>query len=80
MTRPHEDLERHTPTDHRPGGVPVTFAPGTWCAIDIAHVKADRGLSERAASNRFNHPTRVNPCPTARRAAIEAALRHFGMV
>jgi hypothetical protein len=42
MTRPHEDLERHTPTDHRPGGVPVTFAPGTWCAIDVAHVRADR--------------------------------------
>jgi hypothetical protein len=42
MTRPHEDLERHAPTDHRPGGVPVTFAPGTWCAIDVAHVKADR--------------------------------------
>jgi len=42
MTRPHEDLERHTPTDHRPGGVPITFAPGTWCAIDVAHVKADR--------------------------------------
>jgi hypothetical protein len=42
MTRPHEDLERHTPTDHRPGGVPVTFAPGAWCAIDVAHVKADR--------------------------------------
>jgi hypothetical protein len=42
MTRPHEDLERHTPTDHRPGGVPVTFAPGAWCAIDVAHVKVDR--------------------------------------
>ena len=42
MTRPHEDLERHTPTDHRPGGAPVTFAPGTWCAIDVVHVKADR--------------------------------------
>jgi hypothetical protein len=42
MMRPHEDLERHTPTDHRPGGVPVTFAPGTWCAIDVVHVKADR--------------------------------------
>jgi hypothetical protein len=53
------------------------FVPKTsW----IAHVKADRGLSEPAASNRFNHPTHVNPCPTARRAAIEAALRHFGMV
>jgi hypothetical protein len=53
------------------------FVPKTsW----IAHVKADRGLSERAAVNRFKHPTRVNPCPTTRRAEIEAALRHFGMV
>jgi hypothetical protein len=42
MTRPHEDLERHTLADHRPGGVPVTFAPGTWCAIDVVHVKAER--------------------------------------
>jgi hypothetical protein len=53
------------------------FVPKTsW----IAHVKADCGLSERAASNRFNHPTRVNACPITRRAAIEAAFRHFGMV
>jgi hypothetical protein len=42
MPRPHEDLERHTFTDHRPGGPPVTFAPGAWCAIDIAHMRADR--------------------------------------
>jgi hypothetical protein len=42
MTRPHEDLERHTPTDHRPGGAPLAFAPGAWCAIDVAHVRADR--------------------------------------
>lgn len=42
MTRPHEDLERHTPADHRAGGVPVTFAPGSWCAIDVVHTKADR--------------------------------------
>jgi hypothetical protein len=53
------------------------FVPKTsW----IAHVKADRGLSERVASNRFKHPSRVNPCPRTRRAAIEAALQHFGMV
>ena len=53
------------------------FVPKTsW----IAHVKADRGLSDRAATNRFDHPTRVNPYPTTRRPAIEAALRHFGMV
>lgn len=42
MTRPHEDLERHTPTDHRTGGVPITFPPGAWCAIDIVHTKAER--------------------------------------
>ncbi len=53
------------------------FVPKTsW----IAHVKADRGLIGRTAVNRFDHPKRVNPCPTKRRAAIEAALRHFGMV
>jgi hypothetical protein len=42
MTRPHEDLERHTFVDHRPGGVPVSFAPGSWCAIDVVHTKAER--------------------------------------
>jgi hypothetical protein len=42
VTRPHEDLQRHTPADHRPGGAPVTFAPGAWCAIDIAHMRGDR--------------------------------------
>lgn len=42
MTRPHEDLERHTPVDHRPGGVPITFATGAWCAIDVVHMKAER--------------------------------------
>jgi DNA-3-methyladenine glycosylase II len=42
MTRPHEDLERHTPTDHRPGGVPIAFERGAWCAIDIVDVKATR--------------------------------------
>jgi hypothetical protein len=42
MTRPHEDLERHTFVDHRAGGVPVSFAPGSWCAIDVVHTKAER--------------------------------------
>ncbi|HWZ59923.1 MAG TPA: hypothetical protein VNW46_13190 [Gemmatimonadaceae bacterium] len=42
MTRPHEDLERHSPTDHRPGGAPIQFPPGAWCAIDIVNVRADR--------------------------------------
>ncbi len=42
MPRPHEDLERHTPTDHRPGGVPIGFPAGAWVAIDVAHVRAER--------------------------------------
>jgi hypothetical protein len=53
------------------------FVPKTcW----IAHVKSDHGLIERNAPNRFMHPVRFHPCPPQRRSAIEAALRHFGMV
>lgn len=42
MPRPHEDLERHTGVDHRPGGPLVQFVPGAWCAIEVAHVAKDR--------------------------------------
>lgn len=42
MTRPHEDLQRHTIADHRTGGVPIRFATDAWCAIDVAHLKAER--------------------------------------
>jgi hypothetical protein len=53
------------------------FVPKTcW----IAHVKFDLGLAVRSSANRYDHPTRVNPCPSDRRSAIEAALRHFEMV
>ena len=53
------------------------FVPKTsW----IAHVKADLGLPQRIAPNRYNHPTRVYSCPPQRRIAIEAALRHFEMI
>ena len=42
VPRPHEDRERHTPTDHRAGGPIITFAPGSWWAIEVAHVAAER--------------------------------------
>ena len=42
MPRPREGLERHTPTDHRPGGPSIAFASGVWCAINVAHMKSDR--------------------------------------
>jgi hypothetical protein len=46
----------------------------------IANVKFDLGLVVRQSPNRWDHPTRVNPCPGDLRSAIEAALRHFEMV
>jgi hypothetical protein len=42
MSRPHEDRERHTLVDHRPGGSPVIFTVGSWVALGIARVKAER--------------------------------------
>ncbi len=42
MSRPHEDRERHTLVDHRPGGTPAAFTVGSRLAIGIARVKADR--------------------------------------
>jgi hypothetical protein len=42
MSRPHEDIEHHTLVDHRPGGAAVSFAPGAWCALEIANVEASR--------------------------------------
>ncbi len=42
MPRPHEDLQHHTLTDHSPGGPPIALAPGSWWAIEVGHVAADR--------------------------------------
>ena len=42
MTRPHEDIQHHTATDHRTGGPAVRIAPNAWCAIDVVHVKSER--------------------------------------
>lgn len=42
MSRPHEDRERHTLVDHRPGGDAVTFPKGSWVVLGVGRVKADR--------------------------------------
>ncbi len=53
------------------------FVPKTcW----IAHVMADHGLTTRVATNRISPKSREHPCPADKRLAIEATLRHFGMV
>jgi hypothetical protein len=68
MPRPHEDLERHTPADHRPGGAPIAFAAGAWCAIDIAHMKADRVDAGIAAYETLIEKARTSS--TKARAAV----------
>ena len=51
------------------------FTPKTaW----IAHVKECNGLTVRRTHNRAS--SRLVPCPPDRRAAIEEALRHFGVL
>jgi hypothetical protein len=45
----------------------------------IAHVKYDFGLPMRNAPNRAGADRQV-PCPSDKRPAIVAALRHFGMI
>jgi hypothetical protein len=42
LSRPHEDRERHTLVDHRPGGAPITFPTGSWLVLGVARVKAER--------------------------------------
>ena len=46
----------------------------------IADVMASHGLTRRIAPNRIDPSKREKPCPLARRATIDQALRHFGML
>jgi hypothetical protein len=71
MTRPHEDLQRHTPVDHRPGGPAIAFPKNAWCAIDIVHVK-----SERVDAGLSAYETLVEQARTsATKAKLAAILR-----
>jgi hypothetical protein len=63
------DIQAHVRAHHG-------FTPRTgW----IAHVKELNGLSLRPTHNR-GPSARVVACPPERRAAIQEALRHFGML
>jgi 23S rRNA (uracil1939-C5)-methyltransferase len=46
----------------------------------IADVKAKHGLTARPAHNRRSASYRVVPCPPTKVAAIEDALKYFGMI
>jgi hypothetical protein len=69
MPRPHEDLQRHTLTDHTSGGPIVTFAPASWWAIDVAQV-----TEERAPAAIASYETLIEKARAAARKAHEAAV------
>ena len=45
----------------------------------IADVKEQHGLTRGVAANRQG-VGRIKPCPPGKKAAIERALRHFGII
>jgi hypothetical protein len=75
MNDSHEDRERHTFVDHRPGGLPTAFAPGAWCAIDIVHVTAER--AEAAVSTYETLIEKAqNSAAKAQAAAVLRSVNH----
>ena len=46
----------------------------------LADIMSQYGLTRRFALNRIDPSRRVHPCPSSKRATIESALRHFGMI
>jgi hypothetical protein len=53
------------------------FIPKTgW----IAHVKAVHGIPTLRGAHRARRNRDIEPCPPEKREAIEAALRHFGVI
>jgi hypothetical protein len=65
----YQDIQKWVRQSH--GFVPQTC----W----IAHCKVLNGLPTRRAPNRQS-TKRVEPCPADKRAAIEEAFRHFGLL
>jgi|HubBroStandDraft_1064217.scaffolds.fasta_scaffold103684_1 hypothetical protein len=69
MSRPHEDRQRHTATDHHAGGPAIVFAPGAWWAIAVVHVTA-----ERADAAIASYETLVENARTSAARVHEAAI------
>jgi hypothetical protein len=69
MSRSHEDLRRHTPTDHRAGGPVITFAPNSWWAIGIVNVTGERAPAGITSYETLIEKARVS-APKAREAAV----------
>lgn len=71
----YDDRERHKPVDHRPGGLPVTFARNAWCAIDIVHVTAEREAAAVSAYETLIEKARTSAAK-AQTAAVLRSVNH----
>ncbi len=69
MTRPHEDLKRHTTTDHRSGGPVIPLMAPSWWAIAVVDVRDDRGDAGVASYETLVEKARSG-APKVREAAI----------
>ncbi|HMD01465.1 MAG TPA: hypothetical protein VKG44_00745, partial [Candidatus Baltobacteraceae bacterium] len=69
MPRPHEDLQRHTATDHRAGGPTIAFPAASWCAIEVAYVVAERAPAGVASYETLIEKARAST-PKAHEAAV----------
>ncbi|HLY01139.1 MAG TPA: hypothetical protein VKR56_01435 [Candidatus Cybelea sp.] len=69
MTRPHEDIQRHTITDHRPGGPVIAFAAPSWWAIALVNLTAERAAAGVASYETLVEKARSG-APKVREAAI----------
>lgn len=69
MSRPHEDRQHHTATDHHAGGPAIAFAPPAWWAIAVVHVTA-----ERADAAIASYETLVEKARTSTARVQEAAI------
>lgn len=69
MSRPHEDRQRHTDTDHRAGGPAIVGPQASWWAIDVIRVTA-----ERAPAAIASYETLIEKARTSTANVREAAV------
>jgi hypothetical protein len=75
MSRPHEDSQRHTHTDHRAGGPAVAFAGASWWAIAVAHLSAERAPAGIAAHETLIEQARASAAKAHEAVVLESVNR-----
>ncbi|MGB8965647.1 MAG: hypothetical protein WCB99_08400 [Candidatus Cybelea sp.] len=80
MSRPHEDIRHHTPTDHRTGGPATAFAQASWWAVTVVHVTAQRAAAALASYETLVEQARASTPKSREAALLESHNRRRVMV